>query len=478
MRAYTHCLRPKFRFNAKRLGHALAVLGLSFSAAVHALTIGHARVESRADERLQMSVLLSGVHADAREQLTVSLAPQAAWHDVGLRPLPEVLAAQIEIAAGPRPNTVMVRFYGAAPVEQSVIDLLFDVQFRGAQQRHQVSVLQQPRPIVDLPAAGSVSPATATASAPPAKGPDFLTVQAGDTLHGIARRLGIASEHEYQFLAAVYQLNPHAFGHNMMHLLFAGEQLRMPTTAQIQALSEQQARRLYAEHTQRFNLYKEALARGASSQEIRALLQPALPNQKLPAATQVDKPTVQNGQGSAAPLFVHQDRLRLDDDEQTSSHTHGADEQRAREKNIAYVREDIDKLEAEIEALSQALQDSRQGVEPPVEHGGTAQSEDAQPSPSGKLHHTARNLNHLDAQKDTSMDASWIEKNFLPLMLALLAFIIVFIVWILRRANKTTVQLESPDRVTDEMIQAKLEDINLDLDVPPSDEARDKNKSK
>src|SRR5690625_4507368 len=161
-----------------------------------------------------------------------------------------------------------MRFIGAAPVEQSVIDLLFDVRTADEEQRHQVSMLQQPSQSIQVPNEQGREHATTQSSAATVEAhPETLTVRPRDSLHRIAQRIGTQHGSEYQLLAALYQLNPQAFGQDNMHLLFAGEQLRMPTAEQIQSMSDQQARQLYVEHMHLFNQYKEALARGATEQE-------------------------------------------------------------------------------------------------------------------------------------------------------------------------------------------------------------------
>lgn len=527
-----------------RLCRAVAVLGLCFSSTLHALTIGHSRVESTADENLQLSVLISGVSSQDLDQLDVQVAPRDAWSEFGLKPLPEVLNARVQLAPGPRPNSVQVRFLSAAPVEQSIIDLLFDVRTADEEQRHQVSMLQQPGPSIQLPVEQSKTLTTVQPSSSKVYG-ESLLVQPGDSLHRIAQRLGVQHGSEYQLLAALYQLNPQAFGQNNMHLLFAGEQLRMPTAEQIQSMSDQQARHLYVEHMHRFNQYKEALARGASKQEATVLLNDSAQAQALVAAEPVSNTQSEASEAvqKAEYLDEHADRLRLDESGASQAGKIRADERQAQEKALAYVRQEVEKLEAEIDTLSDALKDDLEQypdahsglgspeIEPtgfdstatakegttslnakPPTHAdfdkstgssspststltntegagafapsaqGSGQYTSAESSGTERLNSKKPGENALASpnvavQQNTDMEISWIQNHFIKLMLALLAFVVIFTVWILRRANKTTVELESPDRVTDEMIRAKLQDINLDLEVPPIDESGETRRS-
>jgi len=529
-----HIGRPWFA----RLCRAVAVLGLCFSATLHALTIGHSRIESAADENLQLSVLISGVSNQDIEQLEVQVAPREKWLELGLEPLQQVLEARVQISPGPRPDSVQVRFIGAAPVEQSVIDLLFDVRTADEEQRHQVSMLQQPRPSIQLPIEQGRAPATTQSSAATVEAhAETLTVRPGDSLHRIAQRIGTQHGSEYQLLAALYQLNPQAFGQDNMHLLFAGEQLRMPTAEQIQSMSDQQARQLYVEHMHLFNQYKEALARGATEQEATASLKTSVQAQ-APTDTEPTSAASDSAESSHQAEYSkeHADRLRLDESDASDGQI-SADDRQAQEKALAHVRQEVEKLETEIDALSNVLkmdldQTSEQQAdtelteneqrrpdvnasakadaadsstradnvtEPETSAGGPASdaAKDPQAPESSVIslqtptHHSTAASNepgmlngkepaekalastNTAAQLDTDMEASWIQQHFIKLMLALLAFVVIFTIWILRRADKTTVELESPDRVTDEMIQAKLQDINLDLDVPPTDESGD-----
>src|SRR5690625_6699553 len=89
-----HIGRPWFA----RLCRAVAVLGLCFSTTLHALTIGHSRIESAADENLQLSVLISGVPNQDIEQLEVQVAPREKWLELGLEPLQQVLEARVQIS--------------------------------------------------------------------------------------------------------------------------------------------------------------------------------------------------------------------------------------------------------------------------------------------------------------------------------------------------------------------------------------------
>src|SRR5690625_7722850 len=92
----------------------------------------------------------------------------------------------------------------------------------------------------------------------------------------------------------------------------------MPTSEQIQQIMDQQALHLYVTHIQRFNQYKEALARGASDQEATALLKNAASQQiEDPPAqpTPQDSVDAETAQESTT-AETSTDRLRLDRSEE------------------------------------------------------------------------------------------------------------------------------------------------------------------
>jgi|GEM_PF-1857929 len=594
---------------ATGIASLMAVWGLSFASVVHAFEIGHARIESAPGQPLQFSILLKELSPQDKEELVVRMAPKAIWQELGLSPQPGILHAQVALFDGQQAQTMVARFNSPEIIEQPVIDLVIEVELAQEQQRHQVSMLQQPRPSVQLPAATSSSDSS----------PASLTVQPGDTLHGLAQRLGSAHGTEYQLLAALYRHNPQAFSRENMNFLLAGQKLQIPTAEQVQALTDREARQMYVRHAQQFNQYKEALARGATTQEAEQRLVAE------PEALAAAQPTAADSQALEAPQDDHLapqgDRLRLSQEGVDSAETLRADDQQAQAKRIKQLEKELVELDTNIQQLEdslsatsplsadasgalpsdidtalgdtaattsagsdiaqaatqkpatdlaakptterpeaeseQPLSESPEGASE-APHSGTDPSEAsattdpqssaaqaggaagpetgatqtavAEESQAGSVQaaeaaeakadttqeklaavsggqsaaaqtgqraggesaglavqdassavsaaggtpadgELSRTLDNTGAKQELEQQMSWFEMHFFKLMLALLFFIIVFTVWILKRANKTTIELEAPDRVTPEMIQAKLDDINLDLDTPPLDEA-------
>ncbi|MBV6303293.1 hypothetical protein KVP10_00255 [Candidimonas humi] len=70
------------------------------------------------------------------------------------------------------------------------------------------------------------------------------------------------------------------------------------------------------------------------------------------------------------------------------------------------------------------------------------------------------------------LSVSWIQEHMLGVITGLLALIVLIIAWLLRRANiaRDDDGDDQPSAITEAMVQAKLDKINLDLSQAPSDE--------
>lgn len=58
---------------------------------------------------------------------------------------------------------------------------------------------------------------------------------------------------------------------------------------------------------------------------------------------------------------------------------------------------------------------------------------------------------------------SWIQEHMLGVVTALLALIVLIIAWVLRRINAVRDDGGNGPRITEAMVQEKLDQINLDL---------------
>lgn len=72
----------------------------------------------------------------------------------------------------------------------------------------------------------------------------------------------------------------------------------------------------------------------------------------------------------------------------------------------------------------------------------------------------------LRATEQTQHRVNWLQDHLLGVMTALLALIVFIIAWLLRRANAARDEADADPRITEAMVQEKLQGI--DLDLPPA----------
>lgn len=112
-----------------------------------------------------------------------------------------------------------------------------------------------PQTTVQPSQAGSSAPASRpTTTAPTVSGSDLhIKVERGQTLGRIANSMKPANVTTEQMLAALYKANPSAFINNNINWLRSGATLRIPSDAEIAAISRSEARSLVSAHARQFN---------------------------------------------------------------------------------------------------------------------------------------------------------------------------------------------------------------------------------
>ncbi|OIQ86131.1 hypothetical protein GALL_320020 [mine drainage metagenome] len=115
------------------------------------------------------------------------------------------------------------------------------------------------------PAAAAAQGRARTVAAPAgSSAPSSYRVRPGDTLSGIARRLGVEQVSLDQMLVALYRANSGAFiGHNM-NLLRTGAVLHVPDAASVAAVPATAARREVIAQSRDFGAYRRRLAQVAA----------------------------------------------------------------------------------------------------------------------------------------------------------------------------------------------------------------------
>lgn len=446
---------------------AMMLAALSFSTA-YAFDIGHARVISTAAEPLRISVQLRDV-ADF-STLKATLAPAEQWGTYGL--IPPTALTNMAVQVDAQRSRIVVEAKQASDLK--VVDLLIDVANPSGVQRHQVSVLNASALApIQLPEASGIpnttDPTTRAAkfqvSSNATESPTSITVQRGDTLSRIAREWAPIEVSHYQYMAAIHSLNPHAFTHDNINFIHSGTRLKQPSLEQIKQFSDAQARRFFVQQAQWFEQYKSLLAKG---------LAPTLAAQEAThglATTSAQVSDVVTAQG---------DRLELSQTNDTNTVT---DKAVATAQALQSTTEQVSQLEENLHHLNQALQERGGAAAEYLLDGVKDLGVDLGPLSGSAVNHatdTDASTNTKAAgemkSSETALKAkagktvSWIQEHMLMVMSSLLMLIVVLTIWILRRANVNRDYTDSPAPVSSDMVREKLEKINLDLDVPPSDE--------
>ncbi|MGG4603494.1 FimV family protein [Paenalcaligenes sp. Me131] len=445
---------------------ALASMTALAAHSAYAVEVGRARLLSQPAQPLVLSVALRDWKPD--ETLSIQFPEQEQWQQAGLTPPVALEGWQIE----QQPGKSQIILRSPHAVDAKVIDVLLDIQSSSGLQRHQVSVVNAAKVAesLQLPstAAASSSRSYGTRSvAASADGGDRYKVRTGDTLSSIAAKRTPEGVSTYQYMAALLAANPDAFQHGNMNLLRAGSTLNAPTADQLQAYSDAQARKLFGEQADWYTQYKRRLA---DNQSPALAVEEATAGEASPQAPAA--PTELPSKGDTLTLSTESwaDSVKQDQSVATAQALRDASENVEQlEENVRQLSSALSEQEAlaaEQQKAGVATSDAEQQATPSVTASEADKNEPAAAAVS-TAEHAAQNTS---TTTDTDSTLSWIQEHLLIVMSALLALIVIITVWVLRRANNSRAEIDSPAPVTPEMVREKLEKINLDLDVPPSDE--------
>lgn len=240
----------------------------AYSSTAHALTLGHSVLLSAPGAPLLVTVPVRDLTPAQQDSLRVMIPDETAWAQASLTPPVSLASLRVYLEPGHQPGTRLIRVVSDQPFTGSVADILLDVQTSAGQRRHQVTLLPHADAHIARVASSSLYRPADQAGANKPSGAvvqpgHTITVRRGDTLFSIARRYAIDGITEFQFLAALYQANPHAFSQRNMNLLRAGTVLSVPDMPALTALTDRQARQFFMQHLSAFNAYRAGKARSA-----------------------------------------------------------------------------------------------------------------------------------------------------------------------------------------------------------------------
>ena len=292
---------PKFQL--KKLAFTLS-LGLSLSATIiaHAAGLGTMTSTSKLGEPLNAEIELLAVNPGELNSIQAALAAEQVYQDQMLEKPASYPYIQIAVGSNSKGQPVL-KLTSSQPITEAFLDMLIQVDWPTGRLVKEYTLLLDPPgfnsnyvsesaglPVSaqpDAPANAQTTPATeaekpevsqpapkkqSTARAAPKAAPaqetpqgelsatDPLTTERGDTLYAIARQMKPDNVSMEQMLAVLYRTNQDAFDGKNMNRLKVGKIIRMPDQAALNAISNQQAKTLVAEHTTNWLAYKNALA--------------------------------------------------------------------------------------------------------------------------------------------------------------------------------------------------------------------------
>jgi len=247
--------------NTKPLVGALAAALISCPSA-YAASFGHSRIVSGLGQPLGIDIPVSQLSADDIRSLAVTPAPLSAWQQAGLTPPVALSDMRLQVVDGYTAGIKVIQLRSSTPFDQPIADVLLDVRTAAGQQRYQVSLLAHGG-AVSAAAQRSSSLRDPSGAAASTQAGYTIKVRRGDTMFAIARRNAVPDASIYQLMIALQRANPQAFIHGNINLVKAGASLKMPSMADITAISDREARRIFMRQAHEFALYRQRAAAGA-----------------------------------------------------------------------------------------------------------------------------------------------------------------------------------------------------------------------
>ncbi|TAL87398.1 MAG: fimbrial protein FimV [Rhodanobacter sp.] len=237
----------------------LMALALS-SSQVMALELGHVQIKSTLGQPLLAEIPLHPANPAELQNLKVQLASNEAFARAGIPGGRTTIPLQFAVtrtASGQR----VIRITSKVVVDNPFIDLLLEVDSKAGKSVREFAILLDPpgtriaTSSSQTAMSGSTSPKPASHPAKPAgtsrptavaarssspsrvRNGEYGPVKSGQTLSAVARDLAPRGVDINQMLLALKQANPNAFYRDNVNALKRGAVLRVPTSAETQALT-------------------------------------------------------------------------------------------------------------------------------------------------------------------------------------------------------------------------------------------------
>lgn len=415
----------------RRLINVLIRSGLCAAAllgALHAqaITLGHSRVVSAANEPLRIVVQVKDIDANALKSISAQIAPATSWQEVGLTPPVELESLSTHLLPGHQNNTMQLVLQSHQVPTAKVLDVLVDLRTETSTQRHQVSVLQTQPPVsVQLAPAAAPITSEAPARAQPNGSGMRYAVRAGQGLYAVARDLHDSRYDDYQLMAALLEANPDAFIQGNMNLLHAGVNLLVPDTQTVAAIDPQQAREQYKNHLQQFDEYRQRVAKG------QPVAVAAVAEIEVPEEPVAIEPEVVVAKEAVDEIVT--DRLELSAQSDAEAKL---DQKTAVAQDLALTAERLSMLteefvpepepESEIALVEEVIVEDMLEEKAPVVESAVIVA-DSPPSDAATIN-----------TEPERFSAAWWKANIMWIPAGLFVLLVVLVAWFLRRAYNTS----------------------------------------
>ena len=286
------------------------MMALSLPGAAHALGLGEIHVNSALNEPLAADIEIVGATAEELSSLTASVANRETFLRFGAERPAFLASATFKVSRDVKGKPVLV-IRSSDSFTEPVVNLLVDLRWHSGEVIRQYSLLLDPAgfpaatqlaaavraPVMQPAALALPAPAISTtltasvgstvSASSNTRTTTHMKIGAKATLRGIAWRVGARSDSDIKkTMLAIFRANPHAFEGNI-NRLHLGAVLRIPSAADISAISKEDAGR---------EIDAQMTAWRPSSQKVRSA---AAPVQAMPALPQAMPTRVQ---AMAAPV--------------------------------------------------------------------------------------------------------------------------------------------------------------------------------
>jgi pilus assembly protein FimV len=259
----------------------LLMMALAMPGAAHALGLGDIHVDSQLNERLAAEIDLIGATDDELNDLRAAVANRETFLRYGAD-RPAFLASATFKVAHDRRGRPVLSVRSTEPFTEPLVNLLVDLRWRkGEIVRHYTLLLDPPGFAAAAAPFAPAAPAAPTLPALPAAATPILERQlqtvarqvdppsdrkmthikvgARATLRGIAWRVGERTPSDLQrMMIAIFRANASAFDGNI-NRLHLGAVLAIPSNAQVEAISPEEARREFHAQMAAWHLPPRAL---------------------------------------------------------------------------------------------------------------------------------------------------------------------------------------------------------------------------